>query len=277
MWQQAAASAFGSALQYMGQKETNEQNVMLAQENRDWTERMSNTQYQRAVIDLSRAGLNPMLAYMNNHGASVPNVGPARVENPASGLAAGIASSAAQVQLINAQLDALKAEAEAKRGQANLSNAQAANESYRPTDEGLPTAKQWNMMADTDLKRMTASMSEAQKNNFEAITRRVANEIDKLAMSRQVDIAHARLLYQQALSEVSRRTLMGSQSRHAIAEAVLAEIDQAVHKREASYAQETGFLSPALRDAGRAFSSARDASIGLRMPRRLGGPIIINR
>lgn len=43
-----------------------------AQKNRDFQERMSNTAYQRAKLDMEKAGLNPILAFRQG-GSSTPS------------------------------------------------------------------------------------------------------------------------------------------------------------------------------------------------------------
>lgn len=47
-------------------------NSAEAVKQRDFTERMSNTQYQRATADMQKAGLNPMLAYHQGGASSGP-------------------------------------------------------------------------------------------------------------------------------------------------------------------------------------------------------------
>ena len=67
------SSALGAGLSYLGGKETRDQQLGLYQDQKSWLTQMSNTAYQRAMADMKKAGLNPILAGKLG-GASTPGL-----------------------------------------------------------------------------------------------------------------------------------------------------------------------------------------------------------
>lgn len=70
----------GGAVSAYGQHQANKTNVALSREQMDFQERMSSTAYQRAMQDMKKAGLNPILAYQRG-GASTPGGSQATVQD----------------------------------------------------------------------------------------------------------------------------------------------------------------------------------------------------
>lgn len=116
----AIASLAGSMLSARGQRDANRMNRLIARENREWQERMSNTAYQRSAKDLEAAGLNRILALGGPASTPAGNIATMQNEKAAYAntglLAAQINDIRASTQLKKAQARAITPAAEFGEG-----------------------------------------------------------------------------------------------------------------------------------------------------------------
>lgn len=96
----AALAPWGAAILGAGSSLlSNVFNAREARNNRAFQERMSSTAHQREVVDLRRAGLNPMMSRMGS-GASSPSGDRAQFEDfGGKGISSALAAKQAQAQL----------------------------------------------------------------------------------------------------------------------------------------------------------------------------------
>lgn len=113
-----AGAAIGGIASAWGTSQQNRQSWDNAQSAQAFSERMSNTQWQRGVADMEAAGLNPMLAYSQG-GASAPQGVQAPVQNVGAAFAQGLSQGASTAGSI---ADAMKTVAETKKVGAETTN-----------------------------------------------------------------------------------------------------------------------------------------------------------
>lgn len=114
---QVLGNLAGGYMDMKGQEKANEVNQEIAKNNRDWMTGMSNTAYQRAMVDMKEAGLNPLLAYERG-GASTPSAAIPTVQNEMQGMASSVrdimpdvmdtAQKKSQMQVQKQQRDLMK-------------------------------------------------------------------------------------------------------------------------------------------------------------------------
>ncbi len=89
-------------------------NAEQAKINREFQERMSNTAYQRAMADMRKAGLNPILAYKQGGAGSPGGATAAGVTPPVRDILGGAVSTALQAKQTTASTKNLDADARLK-------------------------------------------------------------------------------------------------------------------------------------------------------------------
>lgn len=234
----AAASAFGSYLQYQGQQDANEQNIQLAADNRAWQHMMSSTAHQRETKDLIAAGLNPMLSSLRT-GASTPPGNVANVVNPNQ----HSAEAARQTAILMQSLDKMKAETDNIRAETELKKAEMLDGD--PGAPGAPQPRSYRAW----LTDRQARLAEWTAGQVRATTDKTVEEKDKIIKEVQEVIARTRNYDQQTINRKVEEILL----RYDIPGA------RNVARHQTDYEKYNVNVKPFIHDAGELTNSAHRA------------------
>lgn len=158
--------------------DTNQMQMQQAQKQMDFQERMSNSAYQRAVVDMRAAGLNPALAYQNGP-ASAPSGAQAQLTAPRPGdVGAGLFNSAKTIATMIPEIENTKSQTSLNQANADVADVQAQKLTANAKESEANTAytSQLQEKAAADTK---AAEAQAKIKSMEADVAKKRYSIDK--------------------------------------------------------------------------------------------------
>lgn len=224
------------------QQQMNSFNAAEAQKQRDWQEQMSNTAYQRQVVDMQKAGVNPALA-MSNGAASTPSGSAASSTSP---FGAGISfSDIMQLIMLPLQKKLVRSQAElaSKQGTAAIINAQA-NEQNAVSNERQAGASERQAGAAEMNARTNQFRAEIEKSRVENINalndaekKRIAEQTALISLQREQLPAQLQIAKQNADSD-SKRAIAALETAQAAVQNAATNDRLADYETSLKYTQE---------------------------------------
>ena len=218
----------GSLLGGLFAGERNREQIGLSREQMEFQERMSSTAYQRAVKDMSAAGLNPMLAYSQG-GASAPLGSMPQIENVAGSVASGAQTGANVIQAI-------------QQVAKNLADTQYVEAQTELTKRQTQDASVYSAKAAEEIGALRASISELQSRVHLQSAQEGATRIggEKTMIEKELADAEARL---KRLELRGREDTFSADVARRKAESALTQLEIPGAEAQARFYGDTGTAS----------------------------------
>lgn len=185
----AVQDLFGQEFQSDEATAARDFSAQQAQLNRDFQERMRSSQYQTAVEDMKKAGLNPMLAY-HQGGAGTPTGAMAQSASASRQNLGGLSGmqTAAQIDLISAQADNVKADTQNKLDEnPNIRGIQGIqNQTVALLREQAAQTESYRYLNDEQRKLVNQQIKNAVEENSNIVARTGNTKVDTVLMELQV-------------------------------------------------------------------------------------------
>lgn len=231
-------------------------NMSEASRARDWMADMSNTSWQRGVLDMKKAGLNPMLAFMKG-GASSPQSSGASSAPASSPTVPGGASAV----MLNAMSPGIQSAISASRALAEIDQIKA-DTSLKNAQSAVQAVTVPKLQQETLQSASATSLAQAQDSYYQKMTWVAVNQAEKILSEMALADAQKDKVRAEILNVVLSGGLIKAETASVQAQAVLRQLD-IPRARNVEGAQSTWWMkniSPFIPDATRVINSGAAAA-----------------